>query len=274
MLPRTQPLIQVPPPNLVDEVPIGSSSASVYPGYSPAHHVYGEAANESGTNASRTGWKPPSAPDAPQYEIGVRSHLKRSKLEAERAPMGGGPETAEVVTGKESEPRRDAEEARQDVANPFFVIDTNPTPVTGTKLFFGELPDSEATEVKEDRKDTKEKKKNKARKIKKEEAVAQEPLPLAEEKRSKKNKKRKREVEGAAADAAAAAESTDATKADDEGEKANKKGKKSKEGEVSHDAEEEVAAEHPPANGEAAGEVVDKMKKKKKKKAKKAKSSE
>ncbi|KAL8822411.1 MAG: hypothetical protein Q9191_006851, partial [Dirinaria sp. TL-2023a] len=42
-------LVQVPPSNQEDKVPLGSSFVPEYPGYSPTHHIYGEAAPDAGT---------------------------------------------------------------------------------------------------------------------------------------------------------------------------------------------------------------------------------
>ena len=127
----------MPPPELVEQVPIGSSSASMYPGYSPADHIYGEAASTFGKVISKTrpeGWKP--RPDGPEYEIGQQ---KKGKLEALRGPISSSASDVNVLplgfraSTKNAELETSTATIKDDGSdkggNPFFVIDTKPTPV-------------------------------------------------------------------------------------------------------------------------------------------------
>lgn len=98
-------------------MPIGSSSDSVYPGYSPAHHKYGDAAAEFGSgwaNAKKRGVEFQTQPNGPQYEFGQGKGSKRRKVdEVGATTKSPAPETSDSHD-----------------ANPFFVVDVEPTPVT------------------------------------------------------------------------------------------------------------------------------------------------
>ena len=72
----------VPPAGMRDSIPIGSSSASMYPGYSPADIIYGEPAREFGaqwTEAQKSGVELSSGDDGPQYEVGQSKGQKKEK---------------------------------------------------------------------------------------------------------------------------------------------------------------------------------------------------
>ena len=142
---------RVPPPTLHDQVPIGSSSASMYPGYSPADHEYGKAAEERGqfVAAARDQGIEITHPDA-EYEIGQARGIKRKTLEkiraAKKVPYDGpGSKGAGAALGtREAKPltphsrivkpqkekgEHTVNEAATNGDNQFFVIDVNPTPV-------------------------------------------------------------------------------------------------------------------------------------------------
>ncbi|MCJ1431341.1 hypothetical protein MMC27_000692 [Xylographa pallens] len=158
MVERTQEMLRmakdatrsfIPPPNEREKVPIGSSSASMYPGYSPADHEYGKAAQEFGQQwsaAKSQGVEFQPTPDGPQYEFSQAKGVKRgtlTKIRAAKAALregsgsgsGSGSDVAPppaVTNGTHpSKQRRDAksEDDEKDEANPYFVVDTNPTPV-------------------------------------------------------------------------------------------------------------------------------------------------
>ncbi|KAG7002432.1 hypothetical protein G7Y79_00027g061240 [Physcia stellaris] len=144
----------VPPANHREKVPLGSSSASMYPGYSPADHVYGQAAMEYGSAAARA--KAEGVELKPEvdieYEIGQGKGIKRKRLAEMRAQDGSGSASGsgtDVADGKKV--KVVAEDANGE-AQPAFYIDTNPTPVD---LPFGQKktdkrasPELEATEEK------------------------------------------------------------------------------------------------------------------------------
>ncbi|MDI1489456.1 MAG: hypothetical protein OHK93_008735 [Ramalina farinacea] len=69
----------VPPPNQREKVPIGSSSASMYPGYSPADHEYGAAAEEYGTYASEAKKRGELiVPEGVEYQLGQSKGVKKN----------------------------------------------------------------------------------------------------------------------------------------------------------------------------------------------------
>lgn len=199
-----------------DQVPIGSSSASMYPGYSPADHVYGEAAAEFGQEwhkAKREGHQLQLSADGPQYEFGQAKGAKKRKLEESRGGTsqsdgasqngrglnGNGKAQASAEDGSDSSKNP---ASSQQKGNPLFVIDTNPTPVPelhsqvgGTNLALPVLPA----------------KPSKRAKTAPEDAPASNGAPLEhedieqevdqrlkakEERRKQKEKKRKRHSEG------------------------------------------------------------------------------
>ncbi|MCJ1404268.1 hypothetical protein MMC11_007493, partial [Xylographa trunciseda] len=158
MVERTQEMLRmakdatrsfIPPPNEREKVPIGSSSASMYPGYSPADHEYGQAAQEFGQQwsaAKSQGIDFQPQPDGPQYEFSQARGVKRGTLAKIRAAKtangegsgsgsGSGSDVAPPPTktnGAHPHKRPEgvkSEEDEKDGANPYFVVDTNPTPV-------------------------------------------------------------------------------------------------------------------------------------------------
>lgn len=139
--------IQVAPPGQREQVPLGSSSASMYPGYSPADHEYGKAAEEFGRVASEARAKGVEIkhPEV-EYEIGQAKGIKRRTLAAMRkksaakgqasgSGSGSGSEgpTTQVPSEKSTSQAKAKEEKDEaptpEGDNPFFIIDTNPTPV-------------------------------------------------------------------------------------------------------------------------------------------------
>ena len=137
-------------------MPIGSSSASMYPGYSPADHQYGEAAQEFGSEwsaAKAKGMEFKPAPDGPDYQFGQAKGVKKRTLakirEAKAARgegsgsgtgSGSGSDTGappavsngsapSKVHSKTKAVKEKAEDQSGDGNNPYFVIDVNPTPV-------------------------------------------------------------------------------------------------------------------------------------------------
>ncbi|MCJ1478895.1 hypothetical protein MMC13_007579 [Lambiella insularis] len=140
----------VPPPNDREAVPIGSSSASMYPGYSPADHEYGKAAQEFGQQwsaAKAQGIDFQPASDGPQYEFSQAKGAKRAtlaKIRATKAARGEGSGSgsgsgSDVAPAASKGPRDSTSDTRahdpqgvedRDGANPYFVVDINPTPVS------------------------------------------------------------------------------------------------------------------------------------------------
>ena len=123
----------------------------MYPGYSPADHVYGKAAEEYGKAAAeaRAQGIELKHPDA-EYQIGQAKGTKRKTLAGvreEKAPKGKASDVgSESGTGSGSEElvkqktkqqattngksrMEKVQEAVPEGENPFFVIDTKPTPV-------------------------------------------------------------------------------------------------------------------------------------------------
>lgn len=139
--------IQVAPQGQREQVPLGSSSASMYPGYSPADHEYGKAAEEFGRVAAEARAKGVEIkhPEV-EYEIGQAKGVKRRTLAAMRkasaakgqasgSGSGSGSEgpTTQVPKEKATSPEKAKDEKAKATTpegdNPFFIIDTKPTPV-------------------------------------------------------------------------------------------------------------------------------------------------
>lgn len=149
-----------------DQVPVGSSTASIYPGYSPAEHEYGKAGAEYGEQVAAARAKGMDVnPVGLDYETGQARGIKRSTrvgvraaiaVREGRASSGSGSDalaasgspskvvndrkenTAAEVKKPEVETgsgNPEAAESKQPEAtvledtNPYFVIDVNPTPV-------------------------------------------------------------------------------------------------------------------------------------------------
>ena len=165
--------IQVPPKNYRDRVPLGSSSVSMYPGYSPADHAYGSAAQEYGKWAAeaRKEGQDVKHPQA-EYELGQAKGLKRTTLaairEAKLAREGGsGSGTgsgSDAVSDSHSKKKTEHTAGPSQQAspppegdNPYFVVDTKPTPVnlpgmTQLPAKRGASPEEEPVESKKHKK--------------------------------------------------------------------------------------------------------------------------
>ena len=131
-------IIQVPPRDSIDSVPLGASSASMYPGYSPADHIYGEAAAEYGamiSEARRQGKEIESDPDGIEYVVGQTQLSAREQLEVVRKSFAAKQETqtgdTSTSTGQNQESGEPMEGVEQTTdASQLFVVDSNPTPVS------------------------------------------------------------------------------------------------------------------------------------------------
>ena len=129
--------MQVPPRDDFDRVPLGASSASMYPGYSPADHIYGEAAAEYGAmiaEARRQGKQIERNPDGVEYVVGqsqlsLREQLDELRKSGEAAK--GSSNTAAKPTRMEQngdgEPMEGVEQSTE--PDQLFIIDSNPTPL-------------------------------------------------------------------------------------------------------------------------------------------------
>jgi hypothetical protein len=186
-------------------VPLGSSSETMYPGYSPAHIEYGKAAGEFGQaigdlKAQGVKWETPA--NGPEYEIGQAHGAKRKLLFKKDRTESTGSEEAPKPAPAQSASGDEAKEVEA-VETLGFVIDTNPTPVA--------LPGSLNKRPLENENDGKEKKKDKKKKRSKEDKGEKEPvietedisaevdarLKAKEEKaKAKEEKKRRRESAG------------------------------------------------------------------------------
>ena len=125
--------LQIPPRDNMDKIPIGASSASMYPGYSPADHIYGEAAQEYGEHAAelkRNGLDLELDPRGPQYVIGQsrkRRCLSQEPTQTKTAAVSS--TSAPNVNGEgEGEPMEGVEQSTN--VPQYFTIDSKPTPVT------------------------------------------------------------------------------------------------------------------------------------------------
>ena len=130
----------------------------MYPGYSPADHQYGEAAQEFGSEwsaAKAKGIEFKPAPDGPEYQFGQAKGVKKhtlAKIREAKAARGEGSgsgtgsgsgsgsdtgappavsngSTRSKVHSKAKAAEEKAENQSGDGNNPYFVIDVNPTPV-------------------------------------------------------------------------------------------------------------------------------------------------
>lgn len=105
----------------------------MYPGYSPADHIYGEAAQEFGERAAelkRKGMDLKLDPTGPQYVIGQSKKPRRLSHESGQAPStaASSPE-AQVISRQdaEAEPMEGVEQSTSE--SQYFVIDSKPTPL-------------------------------------------------------------------------------------------------------------------------------------------------
>ncbi|KAI4290019.1 MAG: hypothetical protein L6R35_000710 [Caloplaca aegaea] len=140
----------IPPPDLMEQVPLGSSSDSMYPGYSPANHEYGKAAEEFGRYASAAKQKGIDLKaDGIDYKVGQSKGLGHMTLAQIRAANAGKGETASSAsdvgtaaaaataapkTSKVSEKKGEGEsntaaEETPTAGDPMFFMDPNPTPL-------------------------------------------------------------------------------------------------------------------------------------------------
>src|SRR5438045_1971860 len=119
-------------------VPLGSSSESMYPGYSPAHIEYGKAAGEFGQalgDLKAKGVKVELPANGPEYQIGQAHGAKRKMLFQKNRTESTGSEGAAALNKTEQSAAADHSNTDQvakdheNGENPYFVIDTNPTPV-------------------------------------------------------------------------------------------------------------------------------------------------
>ena len=192
----------------------------MYPGYSPADHVYGTAAMEYGSAAAKARAQGIELKPAGgiEYEVGQGRGIKRKKLAEMRARnsqdgsvsgSGSGTDNAPPTTnGKTSEPKTEKSTAAEESTatdQPAFFIDTEPTPVdllVAEKASKGDLPEPVPSETKP----KKVKKKHEGKgpdapekgQIETEDIKAEvdERMKQKEEKRRKKEeKKRKQEAE-------------------------------------------------------------------------------
>lgn len=105
----------------------------MYPGYSPADHIYGEAAQEYGQHVAelkRKGVDLETDPNGPQYVVGQNKKPRRLTQELEKPQSTGTPSTsAQVGNGEEGdgEPMEGVVQSGND--SQYFVIDSKPTPV-------------------------------------------------------------------------------------------------------------------------------------------------
>ena len=146
----TESISQVPPPNQRDQVPLGVSSDSMYPGYSPADHEYGKAAEEYGkavAEAKTRGVDIPKHPDI-DYKIGQGKGIKNKSLvqirEMHQTQSGSGNGSGEddapvkqpLANGRGGSTKVKTDEtaskdtdSQTESKDPVFIIDTKPTPV-------------------------------------------------------------------------------------------------------------------------------------------------
>jgi hypothetical protein len=118
---------QVPPRDNIERVPLGASSASMYPGYSPADHIYGEAASEFGKQMAelkKQGIELPKDPNGPEYDVAAEKRAGQEQIEEIKkrrklAKQSGSQDD-------EAEPMEGVEETDP---SQLFIIDSNPTPV-------------------------------------------------------------------------------------------------------------------------------------------------
>jgi hypothetical protein len=106
----------------------------MYPGYSPADHKYGQAAEEFGrtwAQAKRKGVDFPSHSDGPEYEFGQGKGAKRRKSDSAEKP------NLRQDQDMQDTPMNDATDDTTTVttnAPQLFIIDSNPTPINVAAL--------------------------------------------------------------------------------------------------------------------------------------------
>ncbi|KAI9716358.1 MAG: hypothetical protein M1812_005424 [Candelaria pacifica] len=121
-----------PPAGQRENVPLGSSSVSMYPGYSPADIEYGKAAQEAGlviaqAKAAGGQWEP--HPDGPQYSIGKMHGGKRRAMF--QKPKDGEKQDGNAAqqNGEDDKPAINGEDKGEEGDTLSFVVDINPPPV-------------------------------------------------------------------------------------------------------------------------------------------------
>jgi hypothetical protein len=235
----------------------------MYPGYSPADHVYGEAAADFGRSSSKTQveGKLEMDPhiDGPGYRTGLHGAARKGPLGgltaetgANATPLGarstskGGAETkdhTESKDGVETVKATTKTENGDGDSNPYFVIDTNPTPVNqilperGAKAKQKDKKATEANGVNPDEAGVglvaKKGKKEKKRKLEEISNTATTGPSTEQDENQAKKQKKKDKVKDDSDKPASAAPA--------EGKKA-KKGKKGKKKKAKREADTETAA--------------------------------
>ncbi|KAL8950973.1 MAG: hypothetical protein Q9222_003034 [Ikaeria aurantiellina] len=104
----------IPPTDQIFQVPLGSSSDSMYPGYSPANHKYGDAAQAYGNYTA----KAKNSNEVGQSKGSAR--MKMAQPQVQPAPNG---EASETKAANGDEPPAEDNE-------PVFFMDSKPTPIT------------------------------------------------------------------------------------------------------------------------------------------------
>ena len=266
----------------------------MYPGYSPADHEYGKAAEEFGRVAAEARAKGVEIkhPEV-EYEIGQAKGIKRRTLAAMRGASaakaqgsgsGSGSGSEGPTTQVPKEKTTPLEKAKDETANaptpegdnPFFIIDTKPTPVNLPGIITQPVKRSASPPAStETKKHKKAKKHHEGEMPKSEDAAKIEYEDISgevdarmkereEKRRRKEEKKRKRDSEGNQTEAAEAhATSSDTPAAGVEVEKPKtKKAKKSKGEEL---ADRTVSNKRPGEETEAVADGEGKKTKKRKK---------
>ena len=135
---KTVARIFVPPNDHIEQVPLGSSSESMYPGYSIKEHKYGEAAERFGNYAAEAKRRGEEIkPEGIDYKLGQSKALSSLKLEQMRAKMaarngGGSASEAAPAESTSTEKKVHFSDVSQETAKPegqMFFMDSKPTPV-------------------------------------------------------------------------------------------------------------------------------------------------
>ncbi|KAL8979634.1 MAG: hypothetical protein Q9205_005084 [Flavoplaca limonia] len=135
---KTVARIFVPPNDHIEQVPLGSSSESMYPGYSIKEHKYGEAAERFGNYAAEAKRKGEEIkPEGIDYKLGQSKALSSLKLEQMRAKMaaqngGGSASGSAPAESTSTEKKVRFSDVSQETAKPegqMFFMDSKPTPV-------------------------------------------------------------------------------------------------------------------------------------------------
>lgn len=273
----------------------------MYPGYSPADHEYGKAAEEYGKAAAEARAKGIELkhPDA-EYELGQAKGVKRKIVAGIREGQTAKGNSNDIGSGSgigsgsegpiEAEPKESAttngqanmekvQEATAEGDNPYFVIDTKPTPVNVTGMSFQPLERSASLpEAVEAKKHKKAKKKHDGdmptgedAQVVKTDDISDEVNARMKEKQEKRKmkeeKKRKRRPEGelaAAAEDPQLAAEISAAAAEEESPKKKKKAKKTEE----EPLPDQTASKKRPGEDDGEAEDGEGKKKKKRKKSK------